>query len=228
MADKYVMLVEGPDDFHVIQHLLTAHQVNDQVLYHLEGHRLKDPVLGRDNIVFKAREGVQNVLDYLSQQLRITGDLQAMGVVVDADLDLSARWQSLRDVLIKSGYADIPKEPNPSGIILVQEEKPLVGLWIMPNNTLPGMMEDFFRLLVPADDVLWKRAKLCVDQIPETERLFGKNALMKAHVHTWLAWQERPGLPMGQAINNRYLNPNAPEAILLVNWLLRLFDLKNG
>ena len=225
MPDKFVMLVEGPDDYHVLQHLLTRHGVNKQIAYYLDGRSSQEPRLGDEALVFKAREGVQNVLDYLSVQLKITGDLVAVGVVVDADMDVSARWQSLRDVLLKAGYANVPSTPNTGGVILQQEEKPRVGLWIMPNNTLPGMMEDFFRLLVPPRDTLWERAKLCLGDIPETERLFSENALIKAHVHTWLAWQETPGLPMGQVINRRWLNADAPEALQFIGWLRRLFAL---
>ncbi|MGH9822270.1 MAG: DUF3226 domain-containing protein [Blastocatellia bacterium] len=46
---------------------------------------------------------------------------------------------------------------------------------------------------------------------------------MKAHIHTWLAWQEKPGLPLGLAITFRYLNPDAPSAQQLVAWVRRLF-----
>ena len=224
MADKFVVLVEGTDDYHVIQHLLTVHGVDKQIHYSLEGHP-RAKFASEEVIVFRERGGITNVLDTLTQQLRITGELQAIGVIVDADLDISARWQSLRDILAKSGYANVPKIPNPEGLILKQEEKPRVGLWIMPNNSLPGMTEDFIRLLVPLNNPLWERARLSVDQIPAAERLFGENAAIKAHVHTWLAWQKIPGLPMGQAINNRWLNPDAPEAMRLVEWLRRLFDL---
>ncbi len=31
MADQFLMLVEGDDDYHVFQHLLTAHRVHEQL-----------------------------------------------------------------------------------------------------------------------------------------------------------------------------------------------------
>lgn len=224
MADRLVMLVEGPDDYHVLQHLLTAHGVDQQISYRLDNFR-PAPQRPSNEIVFKAREGVQNVLDYLSQQLKITGELDCIGVVVDADLDIAARWQSLRNILTNSGYAGVPTKPGAGGTIVEHEEKPRVGIWIMPDNTLPGKVEDFVALLVPPDDSLWKRAELNVQQIPEAERRFIENAFIKAHIHTWLAWQEYPGLPMGQAITRRYLNSNAPHALQLLDWLRRLFNL---
>ncbi len=224
MADKYVMLVEGPDDYHVLQHLLTVHGIDQTIKYRLQGYR---PAVAADNeIVFHASEGVQNVFDNLSQRLKITGELACIGVIVDADLSIAGRWQRLRDILIGSGYADVPKVPNAGGTLVEHEEKPRVGIWIMPNNTLPGKVEDFIALLVPPGDALWTQAERNVQEILEAERRFNSEAFIKAHIHTWLAWQERPGLPMGSAIREKYLNVDAPEALLLIDWLRRLFDLR--
>lgn len=47
----------------------------------------------------------------------------------------------------------------------------------------------------------------------------------KAHIHTWLAWQEEPGTPMGLAITKRYLNADAPYVQQLMDWISRLFDI---
>ncbi len=237
MADKFLMLVEGPDDYHVLQHLLTAHGVDKRIPYRLDGFRNPPKPSAEDEIVFRVLGGVQNVrkgmVEFLATQLKITGDLKRLGVVVDADADCAARWQSLRNVLVKSGYTDTPKQANPLGTILEHalepDERPRVGIWIMPNNKDAGAMEHFFALLLTPDDTLWERARLCIEQIPAEDRLF-KDAFIKAHVHTWLAWQETPGLPMGRAIAKpgKYLNANAPNALQLLDWLRRLFDLDSS
>lgn len=223
MADKFVVLVEGPDDYHVLQHLLTVRGVNQQISYRLEGRPTAS--LTPEEIVFKAPGGINKVLENLKIQVKIVGETKRLGVIVDADLDLVARWQSLRDILVNAGYQDVPVQPSAQGTIVEHGEKPRIGVWIMPNNTLPGKIEDFITLLVPTADNLWKRAELNVQQIPLTERLFTENAFIKAHVHTWLAWQERPGLPMGKAISEHYLDANVQNARQLVAWLRRLFDL---
>ena len=51
---------------------------------------------------------------------------------------------------------------------------------------------------------------------------------MKAQLHTWLAWQEQPGTPLGLAITNRYLDANAPHAQKLMDWIRQLFDLESA
>ncbi|MFH1466552.1 MAG: DUF3226 domain-containing protein [Pseudomonadota bacterium] len=45
----------------------------------------------------------------------------------------------------------------------------------------------------------------------------------KAVLHTWLAWQEEPGTPMGLALTRRYLDPCHPRAVAFAAWLRRLF-----
>ena len=47
----------------------------------------------------------------------------------------------------------------------------------------------------------------------------------KAEIHTWLAWQEEPGTPMGQAITKQYLDTNKELAKKFIGWLDNLFGL---
>jgi hypothetical protein len=96
----------------------------------------------------------------------------------------------------------------------------------MPDNTIPGMLEDFMGLLIPAGDVLWPMAQDIVVQVVAKDRRFPQTQEIKAKMHTWLAWQEEPGKPMGQAITKRYLDANAPHARQLVQWIRTLFDLE--
>jgi len=95
----------------------------------------------------------------------------------------------------------------------------------MPDNQLPGILEDFIGFLVPQGDLLWTRAADCLKSIPLEQRRFTSAKQAKAHIHTWLAWQEEPGTPFGSAITKRYLDADALHAQKLMNWVKRLFDL---
>ena len=155
-------------------------------------------------------------------------DLGHLGIVVDADTDLSARWKSLRNTLLNAGKVSVPKNPDCNGTIVVLQRPDRtvkVGIWLMPDNQLPGMLENFIEFLVPSGDALWTKAVACVEQLSEGERRFRPNHEIKAQVHTWLAWQEDPGTPLGQAVTKRYLDANAPHAHQLIDWIRRLFDL---
>lgn len=201
-----VLLVEGKDDLHVVANLGEALGLPDYGLW------------------IKEKGGYDNLLLDLEGELLASG-LQRLGILVDADLDARNRWTSLRKRLIAAGYVDLPPQPDPDGIVAMQTGKPTIGVWIMPDNTLPGALEDFIACLVPEDDTLWPRAGDCLAQLPENERRFPPQDLIKARVHTWLAWQKEPGKPMGQAITARYLSPGVPQVALFVDWLRRLFQL---
>ncbi len=204
--NKNVLLVEGKNDFHVLGHLLDYHKVPEV-------------------LTITDKEGFENIRETLDVELDRSG-LECLGIIVDADSDINARWASLRDRLRNRGYTDCPDTPDPNGTIMHQQGKPTVGVWIMPDNTHPGMLEHFIEFLVPANDLLWQKAADCLQEIPEEERRFSPEHAKKAHLHTWLAWQEEPGKPMGQAITARYLDADAPHAHTLVAWLRNLFALQ--
>jgi len=125
-----------------------------------------------------------------------------------------------------AGYRAVPRDPLPDGSIIQQEDMPVVGIWLMPDNRLPGMLEDFVGFLVPQGNHLWVRASDCLSGIPEEHRCFPLNHQIKAHIHTWLAWQEEPGTPLGLAITKRYLDADATHARKLIDWIRQLFNLQ--
>lgn len=205
-SSKNLIVTEGKDDVYVFHHLLAHSKIEEGV------------------IEFKSYGGDTILLEALPEQLRAS-ELERLGIVVDADTDLNTRWDSLKSILSKAGYLNLPGSPIPEGTVIKQEHLPVVGIWIMPDNKLPGMLEDFVGFLVPPGDPLWEQAKACLDEIPEPQRKFKKH-FAKAHIHTWLAWQEEPGTPLGSAINKRYLDADAPHATKLMDWVRRLFGLQ--
>lgn len=203
---KFVLLVEGADDQHVIHHLCNFAQIP------------------RNLITVKATGGYTRLYESLKQELRAS-ELEALGIVVDADVAVEQRWQALRRRIAELGYEQLPESPLPGGTIVQQQHKPTVGVWLMPNNVLPGMLEDFVRFLVPEADRLWPFAENAVNQLPAYQRRFALQHVMKAQIHTWLAWQEEPGTPLGHAITKRYLDATAAHAQLLIQWLRALFQI---
>lgn len=198
------MLVEGPEDAQILFHLLRFYRLDTQ-------------------IAIQQKEGIDNLLNSLDVELKRRSETR-LAIIVDADIDIVARWQAISYRLRSAGYRAIPILPDPAGTILKQEGKPTVGIWLMPDNTISGMLEDFISLLVPPGDVLWPVAEAGVKQAIAVERRFPETQVIKANIHTWLAWQEEPGKPMGLAITKRYFDAGAPQAQQLVGWLRRLFE----
>lgn len=205
-SPQKILLVEGDQD--------------RQVVYHLSNHEN----LPRGLVYVVDKKGYENLIDTLEVEVK-RSDITQFGIVVDADFDLQARWHSLRSKLLAIGYTHFPATPNPDGTIVQNGSLPKLGVWLMPNNTLPGELEDFAALLIEPDHILWARAKECVDRIPADDRGFPDQDLSKAYIHTWLAWQEDPGVPLGLAITRHYLDANAPTARLFMRWYRTLFDL---
>ena len=97
-------------------------------------------------------------------------------------------------------------EPSSSGTVIQEDGKPIVGIWLMPDNQIPGMLENFLSFLVPLNDPLWSFAEDVLEQVIKQDCRFPEVHKIKARVHTWLAWQKEPGKPLGQAITKQYFD----------------------
>ena len=206
MAGRQILLVEGRDDEYVLKHLCGQRGVQNL-----------------DEIT--PLGSVEWLLENFPVRLK-ESDVEALGVVIDADTDIAARWQSLRDRLRKAGYQNVPGDPVVTGTILHPPPKallPRVGLWIMPDNQTKGILEDFLRFLVPPGSGLFSHVESSVASIPDEERRFSQLAQPKAIIHTWLAWQADPGKPLGTAITAKFLDPHVAQVDVLVAWLKELF-----
>lgn len=96
----------------------------------------------------------------------------------------------------------------------------------MPNNQLPGILEYFVSYLIPSDDKLKAKVEDILTDI-ETEKINPYPLIhhQKAFIHTWLAWQKKPGMPMGQAITAKALSQDSVIASIFINWLNELFKM---
>lgn len=198
----YRLLVEGPDDKHVIRHLLKSRGLD------LAEKQVQD------------MDGIFKLLDDLPAYLKSSE--RAVGVIIDADLDASSRWQSVADHVRKAGYENVPKEPQAAGTILEAQDKPRLGVWLMPNNELPGAIEEFVKLLIPDGDEVWPHAREFVAALPENLCRFRPQDTPKAEIHTWLAVQDEPGSRMGAAITKRYLDGTSARADAFVAFIQQL------
>ena len=200
-----VLLVEGRDDREVIYQFCNHYKINNKKLFSVE-----------------AKNGIENLLDDL--RIRVRTGVKVLGAVIDADVDPNARWEQVCTALADYGYV-LPTQPIREGTILEapNSRRPQLGIWLMPDNQMSGMLEDFLLRLANEEDRLISRAENVVDSIPETERLFANPKRSKAIIHTWLAWQEEPGTSLGLSITRRYLDPTRNPAPEFKQWLEKLF-----
>lgn len=204
---KRILLVEGSDDLHVFLNLCMVHSLPE-------------------NFEIMPHGGYTQLLEAFPNRLK-ESDMVSVGVVIDADLHFTHRWDAVRHHLQRAGYSGIPSSPPETGLILEAPPNtilPKTGVWIMPNNSDAGILESFLKFLVPSGDQLLAYAESCVGGIPPELRKFDTKDEPKALIHTWLAWQEEPGKPFGQSLQNGALQADAEAAMKVVGWLRNLFS----
>jgi len=201
---RRLLLVEGKDDKHVVTHLCRANDI--EVTFDIDR---------------PAGGGVEHLLDQVPARLNEAG-MERLAVIVDADTAAQSRWEQLRDRLRRRGYDGIPDAPGEKGTVVdlsAGVDRIRLGIWIMPDNRLPGTLEDFLAFLIPQDDEMLPHVNKFLDGIPPGERLFTDIHLPKARIHSYLAVQEDPGKPLGLSITFRYLDARQEVVRPFLDWL---------
>lgn len=196
---RRALLVEGPNDKHVVRHIRLRHA-------------------GAPSFCILEKDGVDNLLAAVDREFRVPGR-QSLGILIDANDDVAARWAALQDRLARV-KVDLPGSPDPTGTII--ESRPRVGVWLMPDNTAPGELEDFVIQMIPARDAVWPLSQDYIDGIPCAERKFSGKKQPRAQLYAWLAAREDPRR-MGEAIRTRDLAVDGPLCQTFVAWLRKLF-----
>ena len=201
-----VLLVEGINDCHVVLALCNFYQIPETFGIYECGSDI-------------------GVLKRLNALITRSDTPEVIGVVLDVDnSSIESRWQSVIDKLkdYKDDY-QFPSIPNTSGTIVDSiSDKPKLGFWFMPNNNDSGMLEDFCAKLAEPNSLQF--VKECLKQAKEKELAKFKDVhYSKAVIHTYLAWQDEPGYPLGKAITSQVLQPNTNNAELFTTWLKLLF-----
>jgi hypothetical protein len=210
MAGQRRLLVEGKDDMHFVIHLMKYHGVN----FDAPTAPTIEDCGGYPNL----REAAGPLL-----LKSASPTVDRVGIMIDADVDSQARWHSISERVRESGFA-VPSVPEPGGWISQESQGPRIcGIWMMPDNRAGGMLEDFLRLLIPDGDVVFPHAESATDEALRRGAPIPAHLRSKGVVHAWLAWQEEPGRPFGQAITQRALDPASPKASEFVAWFKRLF-----
>lgn len=208
-----VLLVEGKEDLRIIPELIEANGIN--------WGTKRNPI-----VYIRDYDGYENLIapDVISTELQASG-LAHLGIIIDADENLATRWQSIRNVCLKS-IPTLPEELPRDGLIHDTEDGIKFGIWVMPDNQLRGMLETFLTYLIPdSGNSLWQFAQEVTQDAKEQGASFKETHQDKAKMYTWLAWQDPPGRQLHQAIQQRILDPNHPEAQAFVSWFKNLYGL---
>ena len=196
-----VLLVEGQDDKHVVEHLYRKRFESAPPFEVLDKH------------------GYQPLCDAIGPVLKAP-DREVVGVIVDANDDLRSRWAAITDRL-RRACPDIEiGDPSPEGTIA--GNGPRVGLWLWPDNESSGEIEDFVAGMIPGDDPIWPLSRRYIEGIPVGQRPFSEGKTARAEIHAWLAVRKEPRR-MGAAFRTGDLKVDGPLATRFASWLENLF-----
>jgi hypothetical protein len=189
------------------------------------------PVTGHGALAYvkPPPDGLDDLLKPISLQteLEVSGR-RAFAIVMDAETKPSGPWQRVKAFAdaAKPKFKSVPATMPVGGLCLENENGVRFGLWIMPDNSSTGMLEDWLKLLVPNEQAkLWDHA---VDATKAAREKFNSGCkdvhLPKAHLHTMLAWRDPPGQRIGSAISDKILDPAAEAAKPFLKWFKEVFQ----
>lgn len=207
--------VEGKDDAYTLRHLLIRH-----------GIAYDDPPWPAwYPIIESGRDGGKAALLQSVPTLAAVSEGRPVGIVADANASLRESWREARRALRKAGVDDPPTSISAEGFIgqSVRYDTP-VGVWLMPDNEREGTIETFIETLIAPDDALLAHARASTHEARLRGAPFKETHFAKAALHTWLAWQQEPGLPYGSAVRARFLEADSETAQRFVAWFRRLYE----
>ncbi len=198
-----ILLVEGIDDKHVMFALFEKYKVN-------ESFSVIDC------------KGVTNLFQQIPVRFKQSG-IDTIGIILDADTDIGARWQAVKD-RVNTQFDNLPNDIPNDGLVIGNGVQKL-GVWIMPNNDTNGMLEDYMKFLIPDEDDLIPEVRRFTEDIESKElNRYSNIHKSKAEIHMWLALQESPGTPLGLSITKRYLDLDEGKTENLITWVNQLFN----
>jgi hypothetical protein len=212
---KQILLVEGAEDKRVLPFLVEQHT---GISWELENTTI---------VGIKAFDGKPELLKpgVIETQLKSPG-LITLGVLVDADEDATACWDSIRHrERLKSMYPTFPMTMSEKGFITRADNQPTFGVWIMPDNINRGMLETFLLHLRPTSALL-EFSKEVVKTAQERGAPVLETHTDKAQIHTWLAWQNPPGQQMHSAIQQKMLTEKSGLLVDFLTWFCELYQLQ--
>ena len=217
---KGILLVEGVEDKHVVWHLCGR----DHALFSVNrlDHDLSVTLRSQSTNIAISEKGNRSELLKSAGVMATTREFHAIGVLLDADRDIQKCWDEVVEGFSRTSI-QFPLGPNPTGTIIAEQVgQPRIGVWLMPDNTSSGEVEDFVMKMMPVNDVVWPIANEYINGLPAATRKFEETKIEKERLYAWLATRREPSR-MGSAIGHLDLEVNGPLCRDFLAWLAGVF-----
>ena len=187
IVKSHVLVVEGMEDCKFFDQLIRFHFG--------DGH----------DIQLIQAEGIGNYsaqLQYIVNRSH-PGDPRGIGIVRDADEDAGRAFESVRDLVRRSGL-DPPDSHNH-----YSEGEPSVGIFIMPDGRSPGSIETLCRHSVSGENG-FGCVETFIQCMRENDALESRSE-DKTFVHAYLASRNRSEAAVGTGAQRGYWNFDSHE-----------------
>jgi hypothetical protein len=166
----------------------------------------------------------QTLIDFLDA-LKAT-DLTNIGLIVDANFKgVNHRFREILYILSSHFKTKLDEKSISTEGALFEIEGVKIGIWIMPNNVNNGYLEHFIESMIENNDIILKEAKGKISELMSKDYCrFTEIKSQKAILHSWLAWQETPGLPFGTALRAGYFDKEKESVKPFLNWIKNTFE----
>lgn len=162
MSDKNILLVEGESDRGLLEALCKK--------WHIPVGQVKVCTPRDAGHAKNSKQAVWAVLPIYLAQLA-DGQIEKLALVVDADSPPNGGFDrtlsQLQPLLAQHGYQGLADKAAPGLRFTHADGLPEVGAWVMPNNTDPGMVEDWLKNCLHADEAdLMRHAQQAIASLP--------------------------------------------------------------
>lgn len=179
--------------------------------------------LGRAPVYIELGGGVSEILNKNSMKVTMKANtIRNLGLMVDANSDLQARYRSLRNCCLE-WFPTIPNDLPKDGLIVQNSDGRRFGAWIMPNNIDSGTLESLLIELISSRSLL-ERSNEFIESVSELTPISHKDR-DKALLYAWLAVQNPPVQDLRKAFAKGFLDSKHPKATAFVTWFRKLYGL---
>lgn len=228
--DKHLLLVEGTNDKWFFTALINSIPTIQPTVYPPQ-----DYTTDRSN-------GIDSLLRNLEIPLKLLDEekCERLAIVIDADYEangygFSKRREQIKSLLEKYGYSasNSPAQHGKGELFGHNDGLESIGLWIMPNHSDEGMIEDFLLPCIyeePRQELL-NIVNSSISSLEEQEQFkdirFSSTHKSKVQLSTWLNWQKKPNncreLGFACGLKNQWFDPSHENLINLKQWLENVF-----
>jgi hypothetical protein len=159
-------------------------------------------------------QDLRRFLKALRRKPHFMSMVDSLGIARDAETDAGNAFRSVCDALQATRLL-VPPQPG-----LVVPGRPAVGVFLFPDCTKSGMLEDLCWDAVSGDP-----AFPCVDEFftcLQRQGVAAPGNLAKARIQAFLASRQKSGLLLGQAAHARYFPWDSPAFLPLIQFLQAL------